>query len=836
MAKKVIIAELAIDNKKLISELQQTKKGIDDLTATQKDLKKAGETSSKTFVENEVKLKSLRGEYNAQVKVLQTTSGAQDKLTNALDKNIKSVDEAKANNAELVKIRNQMNASTTEGAKAIDVINKRLDDNNAKINAGSSALEKQFQNIGNYPEELDKVSGGLGGVAKGFLSSAKAGLAFIATPIGAVIALVAGALVLVKTALDRSEESTNKIRKAFSAFSGIGNKLFKTLEPLADFLIDGLVKGFELVEVGIYNALDAIATGLEFLNFDEQAASLRNFNKEVKQASADAKVLEQAEQDLVKAQRGAEKLQLDRQKAAEKLRQVRDDESKSIKERADANEQLGEVLKQQGADELAIANQAIRVAQLRIKAEGDTTEALDAKAEAELKVAEIQERIVSQESEQLVNLTSLRKEAADKAIQLQNDQLTKFIASQGFRAKTLEEQLKIDEQIADKRIKILEKELRNRNITQAAFDAELLNIQNELGLAKANIAVENAQLELDAYVQNNLSKLDNDKFFSDEALKIEQERLDGIATKQREFAATQLAEGVINQTEYNAAINEIDESFRIQKEENDLARKEAQLEADAIDLENRLAIEEEQFANAFELESARIEQQRLRDVEAAEKSGADVTLINQKYAQQQAFIEEQLAQQKLSVVSDTLGQVAALLGKNTAAGKAAGIAQATINTYQGITEVWKSPSTLPEPFATGARIVSTGTVLASGLSAVKKIASTKTPKAERGMLLSGNRHSQGGIHIEAEDGEAVMNRRTTAMFLPQLSAMNQAGGGVPFMANGGVVGSVSQPSSSIIDYDLLAEASANLPAPIVSVEEISTVSNRVQTIESTSVF
>jgi uncharacterized phage infection (PIP) family protein YhgE len=66
-------------------------------------------------------------------------------------------------------------------------------------------------------------------------------------------------------------------------------------------------------------------------------------------------------------------------KVAEKLRQIRDDESLSIIQRTQANKDLGGVLKQQLNAELAIARQALLVANLRIKAEGKSKEALENK-------------------------------------------------------------------------------------------------------------------------------------------------------------------------------------------------------------------------------------------------------------------------------------------------------------------------------------------------------------------------------------------------------------------------------------------------------------------------
>ena len=55
------------------------------------------------------------------------------------------------------------------------------------------------------------------------------------------------------------------------------------------------------------------------------------------------------------------------------------------------------------------------------------------------------------------------------------------------------------------------------------------------------------------------------------------------------------------------------------------------------------------------------------------------------------------------------------------------------------------------------------------------------PKARRGMLIKGKSHAMGGVPIEAEGGEAIINKRSAAMFAPLLSAINEAGGGVPFV-------------------------------------------------------
>lgn len=803
MATKIKIAELSIDNKKLLTELQATKKSLDELSETQKQLKKDGDTSSKTFIQNEADLKSLRAEYNSQVKVLQATTGANDKLNDALNREIKSVDEAKKNNAELKEIRNQLNASTDEGAKAIAEINVVMDANNEKINAGSSALEKQFQNVGNYPGKLGEVAGGLSSVTSGFGAMTKASLVFIATPIGALLAVLVGAFALVKNAMDRSEDSTNKITKGFSAFSGMASKLLGFLEPLGEFLIDGLVKGFESVETGLNSLLNGIEAGLRLLGFDESADSMANFNKEIKEGAENAKALAQAEADLQKEQRKAEKLQLDYQKNAEKLRQIRDDESKSTAERQKANEDLGLLLKQQSKDEIRIANIALAVADLRIKKEGETTEALDARGEALTKLAEIEERITSQESEQLVNQNSIRKEGADKAKEIANEKIAQKEAElellkeqQRFEAKTDEERLAQQRVYADEELKILQDKLKNKELSETEYKLAKLKLEQDLTAEETRIKTENQEAEV--------ARL---KTFEDAK---------------------------------RTLINEIE----LAKEEDELARRAIQIERDYQDKQLELENLQLNAEEKLELEKLLIEQRNLELKELDTLKKEEDLLTEQEYEQRRKEIKEEsfnaiasifdaesnLGKAFLVAKQLLLAKELAIEASKTLSFGSQALARSTVAVAEGTAQTAKIgfPQNIPMLVGYAAQAV--------GIISAITSATKKKPKAERGMLLSGARHSSGGIHIEAEDGEAIINRNSTSKYLPLLSAINQDGGGVPFMARGGIAGTTSSSSANIIDYDLLAGSIANLPAPIVSVEEISSVSSRVNVIESNSIL
>ena len=58
-------------------------------------------------------------------------------------------------------------------------------------------------------------------------------------------------------------------------------------------------------------------------------------------------------------------------------------------------------------------------------------------------------------------------------------------------------------------------------------------------------------------------------------------------------------------------------------------------------------------------------------------------------------------------------------------------------------------------------------------------------------------------------GEAVINKRSTAMFRSELSAMNQAGGGVRFAQGGVIPGTANKMQASTNTQQLAFEALAN---------------------------
>jgi hypothetical protein len=162
--------------------------------------------------------------------------------------------------------------------------------------------------------------------------------------------------------------------------------------------------------------------------------------------------------------------------------------------------------------------------------------------------------------------------------------------------------------------------------------------------------------------------------------------------------------------------------------------------------------------------------------------------------------------------------------------KASQLINATIATAVGVATALGTPLIGP---------ILAGIAGALGAAQIAIIASQPTPKFAKGGILNGASHANGGIptpYGELEGGEAVINKRSTRLFTPLLSAINEAGGGVKF-ANGGVLQPmVNSVDSSFQMQNMIIQSLRDMPNPIVSVQEIIGVQNRVASVVDRATF
>jgi septal ring factor EnvC (AmiA/AmiB activator) len=175
-------------------------------------------------------------------------------------------------NKKLREERNKVDTSTEAGIKKIKELNATIDKNNETIKENSSSLEKQRLNVGNYSSALDKLFPGLGGVISkltdmsqasggvigGIKGMIKSSLAFIATPIGAILAGLVLVLGLVTKFFKGSEEGADKFAKVSAQVSAIVGVVTDRLIQLGGALVAFLTGDFE----GGLNKLEGAFSGV----------------------------------------------------------------------------------------------------------------------------------------------------------------------------------------------------------------------------------------------------------------------------------------------------------------------------------------------------------------------------------------------------------------------------------------------------------------------------------------------------------------------------------------------------------------------------------------------
>ena len=129
---------------------------------------------------------------------------------------------------------------------------------------------------------------------------------------------------------------------------------------------------------------------------------------------------------------------------------MRDDISLTFEERIAANTKLGEILNEQYDEEKVLADKKVELAELELSKNKDNIDLQVALINAKTELADLDERITGQRSEQLTNLNALEKEQAD-AIKATADAKQKELED---AKKAADEAVKIAEKEAEAKAKI----------------------------------------------------------------------------------------------------------------------------------------------------------------------------------------------------------------------------------------------------------------------------------------------------------------------------------------------------------------------------------------------
>ena len=271
------------------------------------------------------------------------------------------------------------------------------------------AVEKELGNIGRTAK---KAQQGTDALSTGFRGI---GLAWKAIGIGVVIK----GLQFLADKFSANQEIMDKVNIASAVFGDVMTKIGTVVISVVKGLgllgkaVGKVLKG-EFKEAGeiAKQSFDGVKEAVVGNN-ESFSDFIKNAKAGAKETVEFAKAQNKMRNEVKLADAQQRQLQLTYQKEAELQRQIRDDVSLTFEERIAANEELGRVLDEQFAKEQALAQKKIDLAALELSRNKTNIDLQVALIDAKTELADLDERITGQRSEQLTNLNALEKERQD---------------------------------------------------------------------------------------------------------------------------------------------------------------------------------------------------------------------------------------------------------------------------------------------------------------------------------------------------------------------------------------------------------------------------------------
>lgn len=806
--------ELSDEKKQLVKQINAEKLALAGIRQNYKDnlldqtaFEKQSEKSEKAII-------ALTKQLNNN-KIATSENAAQIKAhTTIVNSEAESVETLRAQLALNTKALNKMSVeqrTNTESGKQMVAQTKEISDRLKELEKGVGDTRR---NVGNYAEDIEAATANLGGMTgatgqmikgmTGGIASIKAfNAALMANPFVAIASAILAVISAIGKLMDRNNELAVSVKTILAPIELI---ITKVLDAVAALFAE-IVKVFEwLAEayIKVYNWLGLIS--------DETVKSIET-----------ARGMAQVQRDIYNAETDNVLVLARQRRELEKMKTIVAEQTKSLQERTEAADRGVEILRQMEEAELGV----LRAKYEQIKAQNALSYTSDEDRRKEVEaLAALEQKQAEYEAQ--------RRELIGQRSGFENTERANAAAADKKRA---EDYAKAQKEAAEKAKKAKEDADKKAAETAKRVQQEVLK-SYETGITELQLRIR----------ERNIGIVDKRKSLEDQ-----NELNQAILEKER----YRLEQGLITQAEFDNIRYEQQVAFQEKVAAIEAEEEAKRKEAKAMDLENQRAIEEENITSDFERETLRLEQQYQMEVAAAEKVGADVTLIEAKYAQIREKREKELVNAKLQMTADIAGQISNIMGQESAAGKVFALAQATINTYLGASKA----------IAQGGiwGVAQAAIVIAAGLKQVASIAKVKedVPKTNtsvrkyaKGGQIFGPSHSQGGVtfvgsngqRFEAEGGENmyILNRKASSA-INALSALNMQYGGRSFggsnvykYADGGGFDVLSAQSLTNLnkavkkDVDLSPKTIAaialafvdgvqNAPNPVVSVQDITDV-------------
>lgn len=858
MADKVEkILDIKVNYNEAVKAIAEYQTKIDAARDAEKNLKKQlkdGEISRQQYNEEMAASKIAIADYNDAIRIINKTVQNQIKQEKEQEGSLKAL---RAELSNLTAEYDALSEAERKGASGEELKNK-INEVTDALKDGEEGTQRYYRNVGTYEEaiksavssnipfigtliqtqdEMGSVKAGAVAAGAAVKNFSKTLLTLLANPIVAILTAISVVIMAVAKGIKSSEENTSRWNVV--------------LAPLK-MALDAVGKVLQIVASGILSVVEAGGKMMGWIT--KQLEKLPVLGKYVAEVNKENERYIAMAKEQAAIDRDTRNLQVQNAKNALQIATLKakaDDElNVSAKERMEAIREANRLEEEASKKNYELAKRRYELMVQQNAMAENTKGTNDAIAQAEVEMynalTEYQDKrgeLLGREVSLANEIKSAEKEKSDAAIAAKQKELEAVRAAEdamlalvkdGRDKQSKEITLQYNRQIEDLRTRLKTETDLTVKAHQAIND-QIKALEQQKAAELQKLSEEELQKEIDNRTKLISLQLEAVKEGSEQEYQLRMQQL--LAQRDAELADKELTEqmklAIVDK--YDKQIDDL-----ILQREQEISDK--QQEAVRLRMENEIMQLQQSGASELEIlqEQASQKLELLNNIQQQEGE-SEQEFLNRKLQANQEYIDakkaiadkeveiEQVKFQAIETITSGLSSAFETLGENNKTfailSKTLALAEIAINTGKALAAGIAQAQSVPFPANLAAIATTVATILSNIAVATKTVKSAKF--ATGGLVTGPGTGTSDSIPAQLSNGESVMTARATSMFAPLLSSFNQMGGGVPI--------NVTQTSSQALGEDMLARAVAKgvqSMRPVVSVEEITSVSNRVKVLEN----
>lgn len=826
MAEDTIIIDIEVNDNDARKAIQQATAEMVKLKEQQKELTKEYRDGKKSREEYAAGLVDIKNRMREASDTIKANEKAMKDNAKAAKEAEGSLNQMRTQLSAMLKQYDGLSKAERENAEVGGRLLQQIQQQTAAVSEAEQATGRFQRNVGNYPKVFDlagtsmgkigamfnslsqgtgKLSVAMGGAKQAVAAFGKQLLALLTNPIVAIIAAIVAVVLKLVDAFKKSDDAMTSLNTAMAAFQPIVSAVGFVLEKVAETL--------GKVALGIANVVTAVLKLIPGFKDAQDAAQDYEQSLDKLQDSERTYTVESAKNNRDIAEMRAKATDTDKYSAEQRLgflQQARTLEEKNLKAEKD------------------IAAERLRLARQKAKQDHDTTdETKNRLAQLEAAMYQAEENFYQGIRRLDRQAASARNEIAKQEEQALKERQAKYKEYLQKRKEMEATALQWSRAYEDARIEaIADIQQKEEEALRTSYARQIEDLKRTLKEDKnlteqARTDIGNLIILKEAELQKKLGEM-RDKWKKERAKKDNDELKRAISegynqtldayelALQRRLQkagdnAYAAADAMVDYAEKNLAelkridgLGAVDRAKTLQA----LGMTETQFQLTMVQAENAVA-------------DAIKHRQQVMD-EANTKAQTDLLQTASNYAQAAATITGAMTD-LFNAIGEDNEEMSRFL-------KAVALVNITVQTAAALMEAVKAGAGKEWPenlaaIASGIAAVLGGVAQATAI--MNKAADTPSaPRFSEGGLVEGpGTGTSDSITARVSNGEAVMTAKSVAATAPLLSAINQMYGGAPIGDN--------RTGSNDALREIIREAVADIQ-PVVSVKEITQVSNRVK--------